>query len=111
MILATDVSNHFEQISKLHFLLFEFRLLILFFVILVTFKSRCSSKKFPENTMEDKQLILNMTMYAADHANLANMDDMHEGPLLHLLQRRFAADQIYTYTGDILISMTRRARR
>ena len=69
MILATDVSNHFEQISKLHILLFEFRLLILFFVILVTFKSRCSSKKFPENTMEDKQLILNMTMYAADHAN------------------------------------------
>lgn len=49
MILATDVSSHFEQI--------------------MTFKSRCSSKKFPENTMEDKQLILNMTMYAADHAN------------------------------------------
>ena len=67
MILATDVSNHFEQISKLHFPLFEF--IILYFVLLVTFKSRCSSKKFPENTMEDKQLILNMTMYAADHAN------------------------------------------
>jgi len=49
MILATDISNHFEQI--------------------MTFKSRCSSKKFPENNMEDKQLILNMTMYAADHAN------------------------------------------
>jgi hypothetical protein len=51
MILATDVSNHFEQI--------------------MTFKSRLSSKKFPEDTMEDKQLILNMTLYVSDHSNPA----------------------------------------
>jgi len=49
MILSTDVSNHFEQI--------------------MTFKSRLSSKKFPEDTMEDKQLILNMSIYVADHVN------------------------------------------
>ena len=33
------------------------------------------------------------------------MDNLHEAPLVHLLQRRFTADQIYTYTGDILISV------
>jgi len=35
----------------------------------VAFKGRLSSKKFPEDTNEDKQLILNMTLYAADHAS------------------------------------------
>jgi len=35
----------------------------------MTFKSRLSSKKFPEDTMEDKQLILNMSIYVADHVN------------------------------------------
>ena len=40
-----------------------------------------------------------------NHPNLADMDDMHEAPLVHLLQRRFAADEIYTFTGDILISV------
>eukprot|EP00937_MAST-01D_sp_MAST-1D-sp2_P000128 g128.t1 len=43
--------------------------------------------------------------HAKDFANIADMDDMHEAPLLHLLQRRFAADDIYTFTGDILISL------
>jgi hypothetical protein len=35
----------------------------------VTFKGRLSNKKFPEDTNDDKQLIMNMTLYAADHAN------------------------------------------
>ena len=49
MILQSDIATHFEKI--------------------MTFKSRISSKKFPEEATDDKQLILNMTMYAADHAN------------------------------------------
>ena len=48
MILSSDLSNHFDLINQ--------------------FKSRATTKKFPEDTMEDKQLILNITMYAADHA-------------------------------------------
>ena len=48
MILSSDLSNHFDLINA--------------------FKSRATTKKFPEDTMEDKQLILNITMYAADHA-------------------------------------------
>ena len=43
--------------------------------------------------------------HEVNHSNLADMDDMHEAPLVHLLQRRFAADEIYTFTGDILISV------
>jgi hypothetical protein len=34
----------------------------------VEFKGRLASKKFPEDTNDDKQLILNMCLYAADHA-------------------------------------------
>jgi len=33
------------------------------------------------------------------------MNNMHEAPLLHLLERRFQAGFIYTFTGDILISV------
>ena len=32
------------------------------------FKSRVASKKFPEDTDEDKQILMNMTLYCADHA-------------------------------------------
>lgn len=42
MILSSDISNHFEQI--------------------MTFKTRVASKKFPEDTMEDKQLIMNVVL-------------------------------------------------
>ncbi len=61
MILSTDISNHFEMISK--YLIFD-----LYFII-VAFKGRLSSKKFPDDTNEDKQIIMNMCIYAADHAN------------------------------------------
>jgi hypothetical protein len=43
----------------------------------MTFKSRLSSKKFPEDTMEDKQLILNMTLYVADHSNPAKQSILY----------------------------------
>jgi hypothetical protein len=49
MILSTDVTNHFDQI--------------------MAFKSRMSIKSFPEDTQEDKQMILNMCLYASDHCN------------------------------------------
>jgi len=49
MILSSDISNHFKQIME--------------------FKGRLASKKFPEDNNEDKQLILNMCLYASDHSN------------------------------------------
>jgi 3'5'-cyclic nucleotide phosphodiesterase len=38
-------------------------------VIIVEFKGRLASKKFPEDKNVDKQLILNMCLYASDHSN------------------------------------------
>lgn len=38
------------------------------FLSLVTFKSRVASKKFPEDTVEDKQLIMNIVLSCSDHA-------------------------------------------
>ena len=58
MILATDISNHFGLISKFFILIY-----------IVAFKGRLSTKKFPEENNDDKQLILNMCIYAADHAH------------------------------------------
>ena len=49
MILSSDISNHFELIMAL--------------------KGRMSTKKFPEDTSEDKQMILNMCLFASDHCH------------------------------------------
>ena len=49
MILSSDISNHFSLIMAL--------------------KGRLSSKKFPEDNNEDKQLIMNVCLYASDHAS------------------------------------------
>ena len=40
-----------------------------------------------------------------DLADAARMNDLHEAPLLALLERRYNVGSIYTYTGDILISI------
>lgn len=37
--------------------------------------------------------------------NLCYMNNLHEAPLLDLLRRRFFESDIYTYTGDVLISL------
>ena len=33
------------------------------------------------------------------------MNNLHEAPLLDIVRRRLAADKIYTYTGNFLISL------
>ena len=50
MVLATDISKHFDNI--------------------MVFKGKLRSPKFPDDSkeMEDKQLIMNYLLYAADHA-------------------------------------------
>lgn len=40
-----------------------------------------------------------------DLNNLCLMNNLHNGPLIHMLRRRFKADKIYTYTGNILIAV------
>jgi myosin-5 len=40
-----------------------------------------------------------------DCDDIATMNNMHEAPLLNLLERRYAHEVIYTFTGDILISI------
>eukprot|EP00966_Prymnesium_polylepis_P181004 4192512-Prymnesium_polylepis.1 len=40
-----------------------------------------------------------------DLEDAGQMSDLHEAALLKLLARRFAADKIYTWTGDILLSV------
>ena len=43
--------------------------------------------------------------HMGDSEDIAQMNNMHEGPLLALLDRRYHRDAIYTFTGDILISV------
>ena len=40
-----------------------------------------------------------------DYDNICLMNNMHEAPLLDLLKRRFYKNHIYTYSGNVLISM------
>ncbi len=43
--------------------------------------------------------------HLTDTTDIAAMNNMHEGPLLALLLRRYLKNDIYTFTGDILISI------
>ncbi len=49
--------------------------------------------------------------HACDPSHLEDLDDvsllnnLHEAPLLNLLKRRYKQDKIYTWTGEILISI------
>jgi myosin V len=40
-----------------------------------------------------------------DLDDLCLLNNLHEGPLIHILRRRWLQDRIYTYAGDILISI------
>ena len=57
MILSTDISKNFELVRS--------------------FKGRIQTKKFPEDTPEDKQMILNMCIYASDHCNPCKTSTMY----------------------------------
>jgi hypothetical protein len=43
----------------------------------MAFRGRLSTKKFPEENNEDKQIILNMCLYAADHSNACKSSIMY----------------------------------
>ncbi|CAI5730535.1 unnamed protein product [Hyaloperonospora brassicae] len=63
----------------------------------------------PDADVEQQFTVAQVHPYDPSHAldlrNVAEMDNLHEAPLLDLLRRRYLQDQIYTYTGDILISI------
>ena len=48
--------------------------------------------------------------HARDLPNMVMMQNLHEAPLLHLLQRRLKEGRIYTWAGDVLISLNPYAR-
>lgn len=65
---------------------------------------------------EGKDIITNSTLkreglcefddsHLVDLDDLCDMKNLHEGPLINILRRRFFQNQIYTYAGDILISV------
>lgn len=49
MILSTDLANHFH--------------------LIMDFKGRMQKKQFPEDTNDDKQMVLDMTLYASNHCH------------------------------------------
>ncbi|OQR90483.1 myosin [Thraustotheca clavata] len=65
----------------------------------------------PESLEEKHQQVFTTEMlgfdpsHLLDHADIAQMNNMHEAPLLNVLHRRYLKDAIYTFTTDILISV------
>lgn len=55
--------------------------------------------------MRVRPLLLRLARHHASRRVSSSCVLQHEGPLLSLLERRYAADKIYTFTGDILISI------
>lgn len=43
--------------------------------------------------------------HALDLSDASQLNNLHEGPLLNLLIRRFQSDDIYTNVGGVLISI------
>ncbi|EQC29888.1 hypothetical protein SDRG_12432 [Saprolegnia diclina VS20] len=71
-----------------------------------------SANVFVPDSPDDKhQVVATAAMLAfdpshlVDHTDIAQMNNMHEAPLLSVLHRRYLADAIYTFTTDILISV------
>ncbi|OQR90458.1 myosin-like protein [Achlya hypogyna] len=63
----------------------------------------------PDDNEEHKFAVTQTHPFDPSHAqllpNVSDMDNLHEAPLLDLLRRRYEQDLIYTFTGDILISI------
>ncbi|CAK4154436.1 unnamed protein product [Aphanomyces euteiches] len=63
----------------------------------------------PDDNEEHKFSVSQTHPFDPSHAlllpNVSDMDNLHEAPLLDLLRRRYMEDLIYTFTGDILISI------
>lgn len=56
-------------------------------------------------TYKESQICRIDPTHLMDLDDLCDMKNLHEGPLLHILRRRFFSNRIYTYVGDILISI------
>ena len=74
MILASDIAGHFDQV--------------------MAFRGRLANKKFPEENSDDRQLIMNLVLYAADHANPCK-------PAIQYFRWMAAEMEEYFQQGDI----------
>ena len=58
-----------------------------------------------EHDFDAKDLTQFEPSHARDLPNMVMMQNLHEAPLLYLLQRRLKEGRIYTWAGDVLISL------
>ena len=58
-----------------------------------------------EHEIEPKSATQFEPSHAQDLPNMVMMGNLHEAPLLYLLQRRLKDGHIYTWAGDVLISL------
>ena len=58
-----------------------------------------------EHEIDPKEATQFEPSHAQDLPNMVMMGNLHEAPLLYLLQRRLKNGDIYTWAGDVLISL------
>mmetsp|Transcript_38803 Transcript_38803/g.124568 ORF Transcript_38803/g.124568 Transcript_38803/m.124568 type:complete len:449 (-) Transcript_38803:193-1539(-) len=58
-----------------------------------------------EHLVEQKDVTRFEPSHAQDLPNMVAMHNLHEAPLLYLLQRRLKNGSIYTWAGDVLLSL------
>ena len=58
-----------------------------------------------DHLVESKDVTRFEASHAQDLPNMVQMHNLHEAPLLYLLQRRLKNGSIYTWAGDVLISL------
>jgi myosin-5 len=87
--LAKIVQDHiYEGEQKEHMVLVE------------TLNKKKVEKKLPRSVTYDVD-----KSHLVDLNDLIEMNSLHEGPLLDVLRRRWLKDNMYTYTGDFLVSI------
>ena len=58
-----------------------------------------------EYEIELKDITPFESSHARDMPNMVHMQNLHEAPLLYLLQRRLKEGRIYTWAGDVLLAL------
>lgn len=71
----------------------------------ITDKSLINNAVNEKSTFQRGNLCEFDVSHLEDLSDLCLMNNLHEGPLIHILRRRWLNDCIYTYAGDVLISL------
>lgn len=80
-------------------------------IISMLVEDKCCQVSVPDHLLEPIQIVPCKDTLSFDpshvlnHDDIAQMNNLHEAPLLQLLHERYLREEIYTFTADVLLSV------